>query len=112
MSVKDLELNNQLNIENTDVAKLNNNEKLNEKREFHPVENYNPTENKSISGKAFKIFGISLCAFIVLLLIAYFVFTFLNANNENIVSGVFIKGVDVSGLSVEEATDKMKLKSI
>ena len=28
MSVKDLELNNQLNIENTDVAKLNNNEKL------------------------------------------------------------------------------------
>ena len=74
MSVKDLELNNQLNIENTDVAKLNNNEKLNEKREFHPVENYNPTENKSISGKAFKIFGISLCAFIVLLLIAYFRF--------------------------------------
>lgn len=108
MSVKDLELNKQLNIENTGVAKLNNNEKLNEKREFHPVENYNPTDSKSISSKAFKILGISLCAFIVLLLIVYFVFTFLNANNENIVSGVFIKGVDVSGLSVEEATDKIK----
>ena len=108
MSVKDLELNKQLNIENTGVAKLNNNEKLNEKREFHPVENYNPTDSKSVSSKAFKIFGISLCAFIVLLLIVYFVFTFLNANNENIVSGVFIKGVDVSGLSVEEAIDKIK----
>lgn len=32
MSVKDLELNKQLNIENTGVAKLNNNEKLNEKK--------------------------------------------------------------------------------
>ena len=108
MSVKDIEINSNINqIENTINTKNNyNNEKLNEKREFHPVENYNPTQSKGFS--FFKIFGIVIAICVVVLLISYLIFTFFNANNTFIISGVTIKGVDVSELSIDSAKEKIQ----
>lgn len=45
---------------------------------------------------------------IVILLFISTIFAFLNINNENIMSGVFISGIDVSGLSKEEAKAKIE----
>ena len=83
-------------------------EKNIEKREFHPVENYHPENDRHLHAKGIRIFGISILVFIILLSIAFFIFTFLNSKNENIISGVSIKGIDVSNLSVEEAKETLQ----
>ena len=83
-------------------------EKNIEKREFHPVENYHPENDRHLHAKGIRIFGISILVFIILLSIAFFIFTFLNSKNENIISGVSIKGVNVSNLSVEEAIETIQ----
>ncbi len=44
---------------------------------------------------------------IILLIITFGIFTVYNANNHNIVSGVYIKNVDVSNLSKNEAKEKI-----
>ena len=83
-------------------------EKNIEKREFHPVENYHPENDRHLHSKGVRIFGISILVFIILLSIAFFIFTFLNSKNENIISGISIKGIDVSNLSVEEAKETLQ----
>ena len=44
---------------------------------------------------------------IIVLIIAFGIFTVYNANNDNIVSGVFIKNIDVSNLSKNQAKEKI-----
>ena len=83
-------------------------EKNIEKREFHPVENYHPENDRHVHFKGVRILGISILVFIILLSIAFFIFTFLNSKNENIISGISIKGIDVSNLSVEEAKETLQ----
>ena len=83
-------------------------EKSIEKREFHPVENYHLENDRHLHAKGIRIFGISILVFIILLSIAFFIFTFLNSKNENIISGISIKGIDVSNLSVEEAKETLQ----
>ena len=83
-------------------------EKNIEKREFHPVENYHPENDRHLHSRGVRILGISILVFIILLSIAFFIFTFLNSKNENIISGVSIKGIDVSNLSVEEAKETLQ----
>ena len=83
-------------------------EKNIEKREFHPVENYHPEKDRHSHSKAIRILGICILAFIILLCIAFLIFTFVNHQNENIISGVSIKGIDVSNLSVEEAKETIQ----
>ena len=83
-------------------------EKNIEKREFHPVENYHPENDRHLHSKGVRIFGISILVFIILLSIAFFIFTFLNSKNENIISGISIKGINVSNLSVEEAKETLQ----
>lgn len=48
-----------------------------------------------------------ILVFIVLLLIFSTIFALLNFNNNKIISGITIKGIDVSGLTKEEAYDKI-----
>lgn len=50
-----------------------------------------------------------ISVFIVSLLIFSTIFSLMNINNNNIVSGVKIKGIDVSGLSKEQAKEKLDL---
>ncbi len=83
-------------------------EKNIEKREFHPVENYHLENDRHLHAKGIRIFGISILVFIILLSIAFFIFTFLNSKNENIISGISIKGIDVSNLSIEEAKETLQ----
>lgn len=51
-----------------------------------------------------------IISFILVILIAIFstIFAFININNEKIISGVTIKGIEVSGLTKEEAMAKLE----
>ncbi len=83
-------------------------EKTIEKREFHPVENYHPENDRHLHSTGIRIFGFSILLFIILLCIAFLIFTFINNKNENIISGIHIKGVEVSDLSTEKAKETIQ----
>ena len=69
------------------------------------------TNNKHSKTKKFIIFFvIPLIVLIILLAILSTIFALINMKNNNIIDGVFIQGIDVSNLSVEDA--KSKLSSI
>ena len=69
------------------------------------------TNNKHSKTKKFIIFFVlPLIVLIILLAILSTIFALINMNNTNIIDGVFIQGIDVSNLSVEDA--KSKLSSI
>lgn len=54
-----------------------------------------------------SIFGILLSIFIIILLTIFLIFSFSNMKNENIFSGIYIKNIDVSNLSKNDATKKL-----
>ena len=78
------------------------------KTEFRPVEDYSVAKNKSKNSKTNKIFAFSLLAIIILLIILFLGFTYFNYKNTKIVSGISIKNVDISGLSKEQAKEKIQ----
>ena len=53
-------------------------EKNTEKREFHPVENYHPENDRHSHSKAMRIFGVCVLSFVILLCIAFLIFTILS----------------------------------
>lgn len=65
---------------------------------------YNENNNKS---DVLAIFGILAFIFILILLITYCTFTLINTKSKTITKGVYIKGVDVSNLSKEQAEQKI-----
>ncbi len=81
------------NQEEKEVKKASKNEKVNGKK-----------SNK----KRLKKFIISLIIVAVVALIFSTVFALTNISNEKIISGVTIKGIDVSGLTKEEAMAKLE----
>ena len=83
-------------------------EKVIEKKEYHPVENYHPENTKKSHSHVIRILGICVLVLIILLCIAFLIFTFINHQNENIISGVHIKGVDVSNLSMDQAKETIQ----
>lgn len=76
-----------------------------------PEKNGNITENlgttfipiKKKSSNIMSIFVLLIIMFILVLLLIFSIFTIYNALNPNIISGVHIKGMDVSGLSPSDA---------
>ena len=104
MEVKEKEKEN-LNLTNEEVKieETIPEEKNTEEKSITVSNNY---ENKSKSD-VLIIFGIFTIIFILLLLIIYCTFTLINTRNENITTGVYIKGVNVSGLSKEQAKQKV-----
>lgn len=66
----------------------------------------NDSENKSYFD-VLLIFGILAFIFILILLISYCTFTLINTKNQNIISGVYIKEINVSGLTKEQAKQKI-----
>jgi len=64
-------------------------------------------KSKQINNK--KAILIVTFIIIFLLILLSTIFAFININNTNIVSGVKIEGIDVSGLSKEEAEEKLNL---
>ena len=100
-------------IKETKKVKKEENETKFKKSEEKPKEQekeMNKMENdkKKKSKKKFIIIGIII---VVLLLIGLFVstiFALINIGNEKIIGGISIAGVDVSGLSKEEAKSKLE----
>lgn len=80
-------------IEKNENENLNKNNELS--NEFVPVKK-KPTD-------VISIFTLLVALFITILLMAFSIFTIYNTFNTNIISGVSIKGIDVSGLSPSDA---------
>ena len=73
--------------------------------EFKPIEN---TENvKTNKSDVLIIFGILCSIFILLLVTVYCTFSLINVKSSTIVKGVYIKNIDVSRLTKEEAKKKI-----
>ena len=64
---------------------------------FHPIQTKNSNYTKP------EIIGLSLIIFAIILLIIFIVFTLINLNNDKIINGVTILGIDVSKQSKEDA---------
>lgn len=78
--------------------KVDNVKDENKKEKIKKENNNNPK-----SKKKYVILGIIIGIFLVVGILLSTIFALLNINNEKIISGVSISGVDVSGLSKEEA---------
>ena len=121
MSIKNVDLSNNTNkitgnieenLNNNNNILTSNNSKVSNEQEFKIVKNYqnnlpNVIDVKTTMLGVLGIFGILVFIAIIVLIITFSIFTVYNANNDNIVSGVYIKNVDVSNLSKDEAKEKI-----
>lgn len=110
--LKEIKKENLDNNVNNILATNNNNNEVSNGQEFKPVQNYqnnlpNVIDIKTTMLGVLGIFGILVFIAIFVLIIAFGIFTVYNANNDNIVSGIFIKNVDVSNLSKAGAKEKI-----
>lgn len=81
------------------------NTELNVKKDVNKL----PQPVEKTSADVMAIFGILVLIFITIILIITVLFTYFNYKNTNIYNGIYIKGIDVSGLSKEEAKDKINM---
>ncbi len=65
-------------------------------------------KNMSNSKKKKRVISITIGSILVIAIFFSTIFALVNINNEKIITGVSISGIDVSGLSKEEAKEKMK----
>lgn len=89
------------------VTKEKNTEKISKEelivatsKEFIPIEN---EETKTENKKKLSIFSLIFILIICILLLSFVIFTAYNVFNTNIISGVHIKGIDVSNMSTSDA---------
>ncbi len=68
---------------------------------------FRPSKVRNSSYSVGELFGLFIIIFFILVLLIFIIFTIYNINNQNIVKGVSILGIDISGLSKEEATEKI-----
>lgn len=94
--------------EKKEVQKIQDNEKKHDQlvvsspKEFVPVKEKNTNKKKKMS-----IVSLILILIICILLLSFACFTAYNIFNTNIISGVHIKDIDVSGLSTSDAKYKL-----
>ena len=67
----------------------------------------NGDTKKHIRNKGLIIFAIVIAILVILLLAFSTVFALININSNKIMNGVFIQGIDVSGLTTDEAKEKV-----
>lgn len=98
-------------IKKSDEQKEKRTEKKSKNINKKTKENENPKDicTKLLEARKKKttILIISI-TIIMLLLIISTIFSIININNENIISGISIEGIDISGLSKKEAMDKIQ----
>ncbi len=103
----ELKYNNQEELKTEKFKNNNQDEQNNENKEFKPVtEKEKPTYKKKKSKKGLVI-AIVITLLIFVALAFSVIFSLLNMNNQNIIDGVSILGIDVSGLSVEQAKNQI-----
>ena len=88
------------NIEEKEEKKENKNNKKSTNTKFSSVKEDKNTKKKS---KFFHIFKIVILSLIAILILTFGVFTIYNMFNSNIIYGVYIKDVNVSGMSESDA---------
>ena len=129
MSIKELETKKENTTENLEKTKNNtiknsiiatkeieNDEQNNPSTTNEPNKkqtSYTPNEFHTISPQkttlsTLGILGIIGIILIIIVAICFSIFTIFNNTNENIVSGISIKGIDVSGLSKIQAKEKLE----
>jgi len=67
----------------------------------------NLTEKKGLS--TISLFAILLCVFLLIIITCFLIFAFSLKGNSNILSGIYIKNVDVSNLSKQDAKSKIEM---
>lgn len=104
MSIKEKELEKNNNLEKVTITKttegLEHQDKskdlvVSDPQKFVPIKQ----ENKDI----ISIFTLLVIIFMTILMICFCIFTFYNVINQNIISGIHIKGIDVSNMSKSDA---------
>lgn len=95
--------NNNNEINNIENDEENLQENSLEKNSFKIINNY---QNRNRSD-VLTIFGILTFIFILIILITFITFTLINTKSQTIAHGISIKGIDISGLTKEEATKKI-----
>ena len=88
------------NIEEREEKEENENNKESTNTKFSSVKEDKNTKKKS---KFFHIFKIVILSLIAILILTFGVFTIYNMFNSNIIYGVYIKDVNVSGMSESDA---------
>ena len=102
--------NNLISTEEKENSKIENNiipiekkENLKNESSFTIINNYENTNRSDV----LTIFGILTFIFVLILLITFVTFTLVNTKSETIAKGVYIKGIDISGLTKDEAKQKI-----
>ena len=86
----------------------NNKESTENEKKKHKIRNNNENKTGSKPTKRIKKIIVSIILVAIIALAFSTVFALTNINNEKIISGVTIKGIEVSGLTKEEAIAKME----
>jgi vancomycin resistance protein YoaR len=82
-------------------------EKPNKQLVVSPSKEFVPVKEKTTNKKKMSIFSLIIILVICLFLLSFFLFTAYNIFNTNIISGVHIKGIDVSNMSTSDAKYKL-----
>lgn len=100
MEVKEKIVDNTNGIANKEISNEVENNQI-----FKPIDE--TQYNKKDKSDVLIIFGILSFTFILLILITYCIFSLINTKNKNIANNIYIKGINVSGLTKEEAEQKI-----
>ena len=97
------------------IKKVSKKEKKEKKPKFKKSEEKPKKQEKDMkkmegkkSKRKYAVIAVSLVIVLIVALFISTIFALVNINNENIISGVSISGIDVSGLSREEAKGKLE----
>ena len=98
-------------IEDETIKKLKQNQTSDNKakEEQEKVRNQEKAHSDTKKGKKVKKIIISVVIVFIIALLFSTVFALTNVNNGKIINGVTIKGIDVSGLTKEEANTKLEM---
>lgn len=102
--------NNNIEKTNTDIQELNT-DKIETNKNQENSRTFKPLDEQQYKSKTksdvLTIFAILCFIFVLLSLIIFGTFSFINLTSTKIAKGVYIKGIDVSGLTKEDATKKI-----
>ena len=98
-----------IDTKNKDTEPNNTNEDIEEKNLEVPTNKIVSVDNDTKKNCNKKLIIISIILCVLILLVFSTVFALFNFNNNTIISGVSIKGIDISGLTKEEAYEKVNI---
>ena len=95
-------------IENDEQNTSSTTNKTNETQKSYTPNEFHTISPQKATLSTLGILGIIGIILLIIVAICFSIFTIFNNTNENIVSGISIKGIDVSGLSKIQAKEKLE----